>query len=145
FLQATAPLWVVLLSPWLLGEKVRGRDLIYMLALALGLACFFIGVDNASATAPHPLLGNILSVFCGLTWGLTVIGLRALARSDHGGQWAPASALWGNVLAVLVCLPMALPVSGVRAADVVIVLYLGIFQLGIAYVLLLRGIANVRA
>ena len=51
FLQATAPLWVVLLSPWLLGEQVRRRDLVYMVALALGLACFFIGVDNASVTS----------------------------------------------------------------------------------------------
>ncbi|HEY2739064.1 MAG TPA: EamA family transporter, partial [Thermoanaerobaculia bacterium] len=37
FLQATAPLWVVLLSPWLLGERVRLRDVIYMVALAFGL------------------------------------------------------------------------------------------------------------
>jgi len=146
FLQATAPLWVVALSPWLLGERVRLRDVVYMVALAFGLACFFIGLENASATAPHPLLGNVLSTLSGLTWALTVIGLRALARTDRGGGgWAPASALWGNVLAALFCLPMALPVVTSTATDWWIVIYLGIFQLAVAYIFLLRGIQSVRA
>jgi DME family drug/metabolite transporter len=148
FLHATAPLWVVLLSPWLLGERVRTRDLVYMVVLALGLACFFIGLDTATALAPRPLLGNVLSTLSGLTWALTVIGLRSLGRADRaagGGGWGPASALWGSIFTVLFCLPMAVPVHGSTPADWTIVVYLGIFQIAVAYVFLLRGLQSVRA
>jgi drug/metabolite transporter (DMT)-like permease len=148
FLQATAPLHVVLLSPWLLGERVRRADLVFMAVLALGLGCFFVGTDPATAMAPNPLLGNTLAALSGLTWALTVIGLRALGRAGGGGgrgvNWGPAAALWGNVLACLFCLAKALPVAG-SAADWGTVAYLGAFQVGLAYIFLLRGIGGVRA
>jgi drug/metabolite transporter (DMT)-like permease len=151
FLQATAPLWVVLLSPWLLGERVRLPDLVYMAALCLGLGCFFVGLDPVTVTAPRPLLGNVLAALSGLTWALTVMGLRSLGRVDAegsgGGGWGPASALWGSILASLFCLPMALPIAAGTgtAADWWIVIYLGVFQIALAYLFLLRGLQRVRA
>lgn len=146
FLQATAPLWVVLLSPWLLRERVRLRDIVYMGVLAVGLCCFFVGIDPVSATASNPLLGNVLAALSGLTWALTVMGLRALGRAGgEEGSWGPASALWGSILAVLGCLPMALPVAPVPLQDWLVVGYLGVFQIAVAYVFLLRGLEHVRA
>ena len=143
YLQATAPFWVVLLSPWLLGEKVRAADLVYMAALGLGMGCFFAGLDPVSATAPNPLLGNILAALSGLTWAVTIMGLRALGRGEE--SWGPASALWGSVITALVCLPKALPVVGTTVADWAIIAYLGTFQVGVGYVFLLRGLKRVRA
>jgi drug/metabolite transporter (DMT)-like permease len=146
FLQATAPLWVVLLSPWLLGERIRGRDVAYMLVLAVGLACFFVGIDPVSATAPNPLLGNVLAAISGLTWGLTIMGLRALGRPGAGGAgWGPASALWGSIFTFTGCLALALPMGPSTPKDWLIIAYLGIFQVGVAYVFLLRGIQHVPA
>ncbi|MFL6200617.1 MAG: DMT family transporter [Thermoanaerobaculia bacterium] len=143
FLQSTAPLHVLLLSPWLLGERVRRADLAYMGVLALGLASFFIGLDPVSATAPNPWLGNVLATLSGVTWALTVMGLRALGRG--GSDWGPASALWGNVIACLVCLPLALPVASSRPADWAVIAYLGVFQIAVAYVFLIRGLRQVTA
>lgn len=148
YLQSTAPLYVLLLSPWLLKEPVRGRDVVYMVVLALGLGLFFVGLDPVSATAPNPLLGNVLSLISGVTWALTIMGLRDLGRragGEEGGSWAPAAAFWGNVFAALGCLPMALPVAASRPTDWVILGYLGVFQIAIAYLFLLRGLEKVRA
>jgi DME family drug/metabolite transporter len=150
FLQATAPLWVVLLSPWLLGERVRGRDVVYMGVLAGGLACFFVGLEPATATATNPLLGNVMATLSGLTWALTIMGLRSLGRAGgkdgtEGESWGPASALWGSIITVACCLPFALPLGPTRGQDWLVVGYLGVFQIAIAYVFLLRGIVNVRA
>ena len=149
FLQATAPLHVVLLSPWLLGERVRLRDLAFLGVLAVGLGCFFVGLDPVSATATNPWLGNVLAALSGFTWGLTIVGLRALGRGEggEGGGWGPAAALWGSVFVVLFCLPEALPLPLARtpAADWLIVLYLGAFQVAFAYRFLLHGLEQVRA
>jgi DME family drug/metabolite transporter len=147
YLQSTAPLYVLLLSPWLLKESIRARDIAYMVALALGLGLFFVGVDPVSATAPNPPLGNLLALASGLTWALTVMGLRDLGRhaGQESGSWAPAAAFWGNVFAALACLPLALPVLASRPMDWVILGYLGFFQIAIAYLFLLRGLERVRA
>jgi DME family drug/metabolite transporter len=148
YLQSSAPLYVLLLSPWLLKERVRARDVVFMVVLALGMGLFFVGVEPVSATAPNPLLGNILSIVSGVTWALTIMGLRALGRgaeADAEGSWGPAAALWGNVFAALACLPLALPVGPSRPADWLLLGYLGVFQIGAAYVFLLRGLERVRA
>jgi DME family drug/metabolite transporter len=147
YLQSTAPLYVLLLSPWLLKEPIRARDVVYMVVLALGLGLFFVGLDPVSATAPNPLLGNVLSLVSGITWALTIMGLRSLGRGAGGeeGSWAPASAFWGNVFAALACLPLALPMTASRPTDWVILGYLGVFQIAIAYLVLLRGLERVGA
>jgi drug/metabolite transporter (DMT)-like permease len=143
YLQSTAPLYVLLLSPWLLKERIRGRDVIFMAALAAGLGLFFVGFDPVSATAPNPKLGNVLAVVSGLSWALTVMGLRALGRG--GESWGPAGAFWGNVFAALLCLPFAWPVAAARPTDWLLLGYLGIFQIGFAYLFLIRGLVKVGA
>jgi drug/metabolite transporter (DMT)-like permease len=143
YLQSTAPLYVLLLSPWLLKERIRGRDVIFMIALAAGLGLFFVGFDPVSVTAPNPKLGNVLAVVSGLSWALTVMGLRALGRG--GESWGPAGAFWGNVFAALLCLPFAWPVVVTRPMDWLLVGYLGVFQIGFAYLFLIRGLTRVGA
>jgi DME family drug/metabolite transporter len=143
FLQSTAPLYVLLLSPWLLKEKVRAADLVYMTVLGLGLGAFFVGLDPVSATAPNPGLGNVLALLSGVFWGLTVMGLRFLGRGDS--DWSPAASLYGNVIAALGCLPMALPVVSSRPVDWALVAGLGVFQIALAYVFLIRGLRQVTA
>jgi len=143
YLQSTAPLYVLLLSPWLLRERIRPRDVVFMIALACGLGLFFVGFDPVSATAPNPKLGNILAMASGLTWALTVMGLRALGRG--GESWGPAGAFWGNIFAALLCLPLALPLVNSRPTDWALVAFLGVFQIGVAYLFLIRGLERVSA
>ena len=68
FLQSTAPIYLLLLGPWLMQEKVRRKDLLLVSSLALGLAMFFLGVEPPRETAPAPVIGNALGATAGLTW-----------------------------------------------------------------------------
>ncbi len=146
FLQATNPLFVVVLAPWLLREPIRRADLAFMSVLAVGLALLFVGGDRRFATAPDPVLGNALAAGSAVAWAFTVTGYRWLARQasrDHGP--IAAAAACGNLIVFLVCLPGALPLAAGGAVDWVIVVYLGVFQLGLAYVFLSRAITRVPA
>jgi drug/metabolite transporter (DMT)-like permease len=142
FLQATSPLYVALLSPWLLGERVRRRDLSFMAALAVGLVLIFTGTETPMATAPDPARGNLLAGLAGLTCGLLLIGLRRLERDEPGG--AATAVVVGNVLAFAAGALRSFPVHA-RTMDWLILVYLGVFQIGLGYVLLLRGLRNVGA
>jgi drug/metabolite transporter (DMT)-like permease len=146
FLQSTAPMYVLLLGPWLLRERVRRRDLRFTLSLGFGMALFFIGSESPQATAPAPFEGNVLGAMAGLTWATTLVGLRWLGRrggdEDHAAE---ASVIAGNLIACVVCLPMALPLGATRPLDWALVGYLGVFQIGLAYIFLARGVRRVPA
>jgi drug/metabolite transporter (DMT)-like permease len=149
FLMATNPLFVVALAPWLLRERVRAADLAFMGVLAAGLALLFVGGQRHFATAPDPFLGNVLAAGSAVAWAFTVTGYRWLARqgSENGAGRGPiaAAAACGNLIVFLVCLPGALPLAAGRATDWLIAIYLGVFQLGLAYVFLSRAITRVPA
>jgi drug/metabolite transporter (DMT)-like permease len=142
FLQSTAPLYVLLLSPWLLGERAHRRDLLFIGAVAVGMAVLMLGQQQRFATAPDPVRGNLLALASGLTYGLLILGLRWTGRD--GGSAMPAVAL-GNLLAFLATLPMALPIEAHPLKDWAIIIYLGVFQIGMAYVLLAAAMPHVPA
>ncbi|MEO8372636.1 MAG: DMT family transporter [Candidatus Solibacter sp.] len=144
FLQATAPLYLLLLGPLLLREPIRRNDVYYMLAVAFGLALFLAGRDTAAATAPDPPRGNVLALASGVTYALMLAGLRWQARHGHEDSGI-ATAIAGNAIAFTVALPMALPVTRFMAADVAVILYLGVAQVGLAYWCLTRAIRHVPA
>lgn len=143
FLQSTAPLWILVLGPWLLAERFRGRDLAFLGAAAAGLAVLFAGSAPASATAPDPAAGNLLALGSSVTWAFTVMGLRWLERSGSGAGLAAAAA--GNLLAFAAVLPWAWPIPAATASDWLVLGWLGVFQIGLAYLFLTRGLGRVRA
>lgn len=148
FLQSVAPLYVLMLSPFLLREPIRRRQLVFMAALAVGMSMVFAGADQSFTTAPDPLRGNILGVVTGICWSLTIIGLRwlGLNRPDgSAGSSAAAAVVCGNVIACLAALPAALPIRDVTPTDWSVVVWLGVFQVALAYVFLVRGIRRVGA
>ncbi len=144
FLQATAPLYVLLLAPRLLGEPLRRGDPMLAALLVLGMILFFVQVDPALATAPNPLQGNGVAAASGITWALTLLGLRWLARSETP-ESAGAAVIGGNAIAFVVCAPLAFPVSSSLPLDWAVVAYLGLFQIGLAYVAMTRGMRRTPA
>src|SRR5271165_553165 len=129
FLQDTAPLYVLLLSPLLLHERPSRGELWSVPLFLLGLALFF--GDRLTA---GQFSGNVIALLSGVAFALCILGLRRL-----GGGNAPALLL-GNLLAAAASLPGTLSGAPWTAKDVAIVLFLGIFQLGLSYALFARGL-----
>jgi drug/metabolite transporter (DMT)-like permease len=148
FLQSTAPLYILVLGPLLLHEPLHRRQLLFMVALMAGMSMIFAGGQSAFATAPDPMRGNLVGVVTGICWALTVIGLRWLGRDRPGkesGNEAAAAVVGGNLIACLVTIPVALPIPNATTVDWAAVSFLGIFQIALAYVFLVRGVRRVGA
>ncbi|MEO8199571.1 MAG: DMT family transporter [Gemmatimonadota bacterium] len=146
FLQSAAPLYLLLLGPWLLKEKITREDLFFMVLVGAGFSLFFVGKEAPIATAPNPFLGNVLAAISGLTWALTIVGLRWIsARPGASESAAAAAVVSGNMIAFLVCLPFALPVLQGGFTDWALVSYLGVFQIGVAYIFLTTAIKRIPA
>ncbi len=134
FIQDTAPLWVLLLSPWLLRERPTRGELLAIPVYGLGLGLFFLDELTAGQVA-----GNAVALASGVAFAVSIVGLRILR---HEG---PAALAYGNVVAALAALPLWGRGPAATGADLAIVVYLGIFQLGLAYLAFSRGVTGTPA
>ena len=142
YLQATGPLYLLVIGPVFLRERLRRTDLWLGVAVAAGMLFFYLDPAGATATAPDPVRGNWYGALSGLGWGLTVACLRVAARD--GGSSLEAVAV-GNLLAFAAALPMAWPLAMPGTVDWVVLGYLGVIQIGLAYWCLTRGLRQVPA
>lgn len=174
FLQSAAPLYIFFLAPWLLQERARRRDVIFAMVMAVGLVLVLSGRETSLATAPDPARGNLFGALAGICWALTVIGLRRLSDEVRTAGARPSEAgassvalVAGNVLGFVTILPLALaqafgpsdvesaaaaPLWGlaadgsrIGAEDWGWVAYLGIVQIGLAYLCLTAGLRKLPA
>jgi drug/metabolite transporter (DMT)-like permease len=134
FIQDTAPLWVLLLSPWLLRERPTKGELLAVPIYGIGLGLFFL-----DELAPGQLAGNLTALTSGVAFALAIVGLRVLR---HEG---PAALVWGNAIAATVALPLWPRGPAPAPADLALVVYLGIFQLALAYLAFSRGVTGTPA
>lgn len=143
FLQSTAPLYLLVLGPLLLGEKTRPRDLAIIAALGTGLVMMVWGSETPQSTAPDPWTGNLVAAMSGVFWALTIAGLRWLGRTSRDA--AASATVAGNLIGFVVCLPFALPVAHVSVPDIGAILFLGVFQIAMAYAFVTSGVTRVPA
>ena len=142
FLQYTAPIYILILAPFILKEKFRFSDLITVVICLAGMSLFFLEPQNTeNKLATNVFWGNVAALVSGLFFGLYFI----LLRHPRSLQKNPAlSVFYGNTLIVLLMLPLILnrPPTQINSNDILAILFLGIFQIGIAYVLFTNGVAG---
>ncbi len=143
FLQYTAPVYILILAPFILKEKFRATDLITVVVCLAGMSLFFLEPQNAAnKLAANVYLGNIAALASGVFFGVYFILLRHPRSLSIEN---PAlSVFYGNILIVLLMLPLVWSNSPLQFnyKDVSAILFLGIFQIGIAYILFTKGIAE---
>jgi drug/metabolite transporter, DME family len=140
FLQYLSPAYVLVGAPLFLGEPFRRGDLFAVAVALIGMTLFFV-----DRFAPGSMLGNVVAVICGLFCAATALLLRRDAtRGDDAGL--PSITL-GNAIAAAVTLPFAWhhPGGAWSAPGLLTLVYLGVVQMGCAYLCFLRGLRTVRA
>ncbi len=136
FLQYTAPVYVLILEPIFYKEKFRSRDLVTVAACVAGMSLFFVG-----KLRPQDVNGNLLALASGVCFALFFLLLRhSKARAVNRAS----SAIYGNLLVVLICAPAFFGAMqrGIGASDVARMAYLGIVQIGFAYLLFTLAMAR---
>jgi len=139
FLQFSAPIYLVFLEPWVTGRALHGRDL-----AAVGLCLGAMGLFFVGRLGPGTLSGNVLGVASGLC--LALFSLTLKLQRQRRPEADPISAIiLGNLLVAVLCAPVALRGFSLTLAQAGILLYLGIFQIGIAYLLFNAGMRHLTA
>jgi drug/metabolite transporter, DME family len=134
FLQYSGVAWVLLLSPLLLKEPLRRRDAIAVAVAFAGMGLFFVGKFGRGGA------GDVVALVSGVFFAALVLSLR---REREGG--AEAAVTFGNLLAAAALLPFVASDLAVTRRSAAILVFLGVFQIGIAYMLFVRGLKHVTA
>ena len=133
-LQFTAPIYVAFLAAWLLKEKTRLYDWLTVFVVIGGMGLFFL--DNLSMQG---VWGNLIAAASGVTFALFTVFMR---MQKDGSPLE--SVLLGNILTALIGLPflsLAMPTSN----GWLLLVGLGVVQLGIPYILFSRAIKHATA
>jgi drug/metabolite transporter, DME family len=136
FLQYTAPVYVLILEPLFYKERFRSRDLITVAACVGGMSLFFVG-----KLRPEDVSGNLLALASGVCFALFFLLLRHSKARDVNRA---SSAIYGNLIVVLICAPafFAAARRGINANDFGRIAYLGVVQIGFAYLLFTLAMAR---
>ncbi len=125
-LQFTEPIFLLIFSAIIYKEKLKARDMAVALATLFGVALFF-----ADSVSGGKTLGNLVAVGAGISLAFVYMIYGKVSRSER-----MTGMLIGHLLTALfgIVMFMFFP-SAVTGKDVFLMIVLGIFQLGIPYVL----------
>lgn len=125
-LQFTAPLFIVIFSAVLFKQKIRRNDLIAVLCAMVGIAMFFLDKLETGYLA-----GNFVAILAG-----AFMACMYMTMGNIEGEERFSAILVGQILAFLIGLPAVITTHPTfSAAPVVCIVILGVFQLGIPYIL----------
>ena len=100
-LVCTNPIWIGLLSPWVLKEKLSRRTWLGIGIAMVGASTLALSSEGGGAVTPNPLLGNFLAIVG--AWGATGYLMMGRKVRPHLDLWSYASVtLWGAWI-VLAC------------------------------------------
>jgi drug/metabolite transporter (DMT)-like permease len=134
FIQYAGVIWVLVLSPFVLGEPLRARDAVAVAVAFAGMALFFVGRLGPGGR------GDLVALAWSFFWAGLILSLK---REKEGG--AQAAVAWGNLVAVVVLLPVVGSDLSLSPRSAAILAFLGVFQLACAYILFVKGLELVTA
>jgi drug/metabolite transporter (DMT)-like permease len=133
-LAYTAPVYVALLAPWVVGERTRRADWCFIAVAVGGMALFFM--DRLSPTG---LWGNLVAVGTGVSYAVFTLAMRAQKSASP-----VESVILGHGLTVVCALPFFLgPLPD--AHGWLGLLYLGVIQQGVSLALYVWAIKRLGA
>lgn len=132
-LQYTAPAWVAIFAAWFLKERATSLDWLIIFVIFGGLFLFFIDRFDYRA-----FWGNIAAIISGFSLAWLTLLLRRQKRSPL------QSIIIGNIMAAVLCSPF-MAGSWPDLTGWLALLFLGIVQLGLSYILYSYAIRHVLA
>ena len=128
-LQYTAPIFVILLSILLLHRRPRRLDLAACAVVLGGIVLCF-----AESLSGGGLAGDVLALLSGLTYA-GVFMMNDMPDSD-----GISSVFWGDIVSAVVGLPFLMQETDFSFTPLLSLAVLGVFQVGLAFILLTEGL-----
>lgn len=135
FLQATAPIYVLIFEPLITKTKYERLNIITVGVCIIGMILFFVG-----KLEPGHLEGNLVALVSGITFAALFLGMK-----KNEPQYQQGSIFLGNVIVAIVCFPFITSLEVLTFSDLWMVTFLGVFQIALAYAFFASGLKRIYA
>lgn len=139
FLQFTAPIYLLLLEPIFLKTKFDKKNMIALSFCLLGMVMFFFGKLDMTS-----IQGNLIAIGSGISFALFTLFLK-WKKQLHKTENTIIYIIAGNLLVCVFCLPMVYDKLAIDFSQTLILIYMGVFQIGISYIIFNEGIKYISA
>lgn len=140
----TAPVYVTLLSPLILKERITLKNVFALTISISGIVLIvnpgeFVGSFSGEGSY---LLGILCGLVSGLSYGCSIMTVNYL-KEDYSGV---AQMFWSTAVSLLLFLPFGVSVpAGVLLDNLKTLVPLGIIATALAYVLYFSGVVHIKA
>ena len=135
FLQATAPIYILIFEPILTKTKYERINIITVAVCMIGMLLFFVG-----KLEPGHLEGNIIALLSGIAFASFFLGMK-----KNEPQYQISSIFYGNILVAIISIPFMFSLETLTSSDLWMVTFLGVFQIAIAYAFFSAGLKRIYA
>ncbi|MBO5277930.1 MAG: EamA family transporter [Lachnospiraceae bacterium] len=128
-LQFSAPIFIILIAWAVLKKRPGVLEIRACLVVFAGIICFFL--DSLSMDG---ITGNLIALVSGISYAV-YFSYKDLTHADYDSVL-----FYGQLLSILIGLPSLLTEPSVTLQSVAYAALLGIFQMGLAFILLSKAI-----
>lgn len=139
FLQFTAPVYLLFLEPLFLKTKFQFRNVITVIVTLLGMTLFFLGKLEIGN-----VIGNLLAIMAGICFAFFSL-FNKWNKIANKSEQSIYSVIFGNCLVVIIAGIFVFNRLNITSYEFLIVLYMGVVQIGISYIVFNVGLNYVSA
>ncbi|MDQ3016682.1 MAG: DMT family transporter [Bacteroidota bacterium] len=129
FLQYISPAIVLVLEPRILNQKIKAHNLLTVLVCTIGLSFFLLNQGKG-----HSWIGDGLALLSGFFSAFLILSLRFSNQTQQ-----MSGIFFGNVLVVLITLFWFLKSPAPTLPEHGMLIFLGVIQIGLGYLLFTYG------
>lgn len=127
-LQYTSPIFILIISALFLHQQIKKRETAVVCAAAAGICLFFL--DQLS---PGNIAGNFLGILAGFFLSIMFVLIGLAGNNDSIRM---SGILFAHIFTALIGIPVGASfTASISTREICLILILGIFQLGIPYIL----------
>lgn len=127
-LQYTSPIFILIISALFLHQQIKKRETAVVCAAAAGILLFFL--DQLS---PGNIAGNFLGILAGFFLSIMFVLIGLAGNNDSIRM---SGILFAHIFTALIGIPVGASfTASISTREICLILILGIFQLGIPYIL----------
>lgn len=134
FLQFTATIWVAVFSKFILKKALRRSDIVSMVIIFISMGLFFVNQLDVTY-----VIGNIFGLLAGLSFASFIT--IASTKKEGSGIYP---VIYGSLITTIIGLPFYTK-AVFEPESVMAIVLLGLFQIGLAYIIYTKSMEYVTA
>lgn len=139
FLEFTAPIYLLFLEPVFLKTKFDRKNLITIFVCFAGMVLFFFGKLEIGN-----IYGNLIAILSGISFAFFSLFLK-WKKQLHNSSNTLNNIVVGNLIVTFFCIPFVYDKLSINFTEASILIYMGVIQIGISYVIFNEAIKYVSA